>query len=68
MEKHKTTSPKYSTEVRERADEHPSQWAAITSIAGKIGCAPQTLHAWVSRAERDQGLRIGPTTQDRERL
>ena len=70
------TSPRYAPEVRERtvrmvfdhADKHPSQWAAITSIAGKIGCSPQTLHAWVARAERDRGLRAGPTTEERERI
>jgi transposase len=76
MEKQKKTSPNYSPEVRERAvrmvfdhaDEHPSQWAAITSISAKIGCAPQTLHAWVARAGRDRGLRAGPTTDERERI
>jgi transposase-like protein len=54
--------------VFDHADKHPSQWAAITSIAGKIGCSPQTLHAWVARAERDRGLRAGPTTEERERI
>lgn len=57
MENRKT-SPKYSSEERERAvrmvfdyaDEYPSQWAAIGSIAHKIGCASQTLHNWVGQA------------------
>ena len=67
---------KYPAEVRERAvrlvleqqDEHPSQWAAITSIAGKIGCTPQTLLTWVRQSERDVGQRAGLTTGERERL
>lgn len=76
MTNQKKTSPRYSPEVRERAvrmvfnhaGEHTSQWAAIESIAAKIGCAAQTLHTWVARAERDQGLRAGPTTDERERM
>jgi len=69
-------STRYSPEVRERAvrmvfehqGEHESQWAAIGSIAAKIGCTAETLRKWVRRAERDQGLRPGPTTDERERL
>jgi transposase len=69
-------SNRYSPEVRERAvrlvlehqQEHDSQWAAICSIAGKIGCSPETLRNWVRRAERDQGLRPGLTTDDRQRI
>ena len=61
---------KYSPEVRDRAvrmvlehqDGHGSQWAAIASIAGKIGCTAETLRLWVRRAERDQGKRIYRTT------
>lgn len=71
-----TTTKKYSPEVRERAvrmvlehqHEHPSQWAAIGSIAGKIGCTPQTLCNWVRQAERDQGLRSGLTSDERKRM
>lgn len=67
---------RYAPEVRERAvrlvldhqGEHDSQWAAITSIAGKIGCNPETLRNWVRRAERDQGKRPGLTTAEGERL
>jgi len=69
-------SPKFSTEVRERAvrmvgehrREHRSEWAAIASIAAKIGCTAQTLSNWVRQAERDHGKRPGATTDDRERL
>ena len=72
----KSTGTKYSPEVRERAvrmvlehqNEHPSQWAAIGSIAGKIGCSPETLRAWVRRAEVDSGVRGGMTSDERERL
>lgn len=67
---------KYSPEVRERAvrmvlehqGQHSSQWAAIESIAGKIGCTAETLRNWVRRAERDQGLRPGLTTDERARM
>jgi transposase len=70
------TQPKYSPEVRDRAvrmvfdhaREHPSQWAAIASIATKIGCSAATLHAWVRQVERDRGLRPGPSSEDRERI
>jgi transposase len=66
----------YSPEVRERAvrmvfehrAEHESQWAAVVSIAGKIGCTAQTLHTWVRRHERDTGQREGPTTADVKRV
>ena len=66
-----------SAEVRERAvrlvleqseGEHESQWAAIRSIASKIGCTAETLRKWVRQAERDSGKRAGLTTAERERL
>ena len=71
----KRTSP-YSPEVRERAvrmvfdhqGEHASQYEAIRSIAQKIGCSGETLRNWVRQAERDQGLRVGPITEERERI
>ena len=67
---------RYSQEVRERSvrmvleqeGEHSSQWGAIRSIAAKIGCSPETLRKWVRQAERDQGVRPGLTTEERERL
>ena len=69
-------SPKFSPEVVERAvrmvfeakDQYPSQWAAIESIASKIGCTAETLRRWVRQAERDQGLREGPTTAEQQRV
>ena len=69
-------SAKFSPEVRERAvqmvfshrSEHPSQWAAIESIAPKMGCTAQTLLTWVRQHERDAGLRDGATTAERERI
>ena len=71
-----TKSNKFSPEVRERAvrmvqehrGEYPSQWAAIESIAPKIGCVPQTLHEWVKRHEVDSGARDGITTSELQRL
>ena len=70
----KTT--KFSPEVSERAvrmvfeqrSEHPSQWAAIRSIAAKIGCAAQTLHAWVRQHERDIGQRDGVSNAETARI
>jgi transposase len=54
--------------VDEHGPEHPSQWAAIASIAGKLGCTTETLRRWVRQAERDAGKRSGLTTDERQRL
>jgi transposase len=54
--------------VLEHLNEYDSQWAAITSIAKKMGCAPETLRSWVRRAERDAGTRPGLSTDERKRL
>lgn len=70
------TSTTYSPDVRERAvrmvrehqGEHDTQWAAIVSIASKIGCTAETLRRWVRQAERDSGQREGLSTSERERL
>ena len=64
------STKQYSAEVRERAvllvqeheHEHSSQWAAIQSIASKIGCSAETLRNWVRQAERDAGRRPGLAT------
>ena len=70
------TTNKFSTEVRARAvrmvldheGDYPSRWAAIVSVAAKIGCVPQTLHEWVRKTEIDSGKRGGVTTDMAERM
>ena len=70
------TTNKFSPEVRARAvrmvldhtSEHPSRWAAVTSIATKIGCTPQRLHDWVKKAEIDSRKRAGVPTDMAEKL
>jgi transposase len=67
---------KYPPEVRERAvrlvfeqqGSHDSEWSAISSIAGKLGCTPETLRKWVRQTQRDAGKRPGLTTGERERM
>jgi len=70
------TTNKFSPEVRSRAvrlvfdheRDHPSRWAAISSIAAKIGCTAQTLNEWVKKAEVDTGRRAGVPADTAERL
>ena len=70
------TRSRYPEEVRQRAvrmvfdhaDQYPSQWAAINSIAAKIGCTSETLRRWVREAEVDGGLRAGVTTAEAEEV
>src|SRR5258705_7751469 len=54
--------------VLDHASEHPSRWAAVTAIAAKIGCTPQTLHDWVKKAEVDRGQRAGVPTDKADKL
>ena len=71
-----TRAGRFSPEVRERAvrmvldqaEQHGSRWAAIKSIAEKIGCSAEALRNWVCQAERDDGKRAGLTTDERQRL
>ena len=70
------TSEKYSPEVIQRAvrlvfeakEHHPSEWAAIISIAANLGCSVETLRRWVRRHQRDTGQREGLPTAERDRL
>ena len=71
-----STSKRCSPEVRERAvrlvfdheHNHPSQWAAIRSVAEKIGCTAETLRNWIRKAERDNGRRAGPASDEKARF
>ena len=70
------TTNKFSPEVRERSvrmvldheGDYPSRWAAVVSVAEKIGCVPQTLHEWVKKAEIDSGQRAGVPSEMAEKL
>ena len=71
-----TKATRYPPELRERAmrlvrehrDEHPSEWAAIQSVAGKLGMTAETLRKWVRRDEIDHRQRPGATSGERERV
>ena len=71
-----TKATRYPPELRERAmrlvrehrDEHASEWAAIESIAGKLGMTPETLRKWLRRDAADRGQRPGVTSGERERV
>lgn len=68
--------PGYTPEVRERAvrlvltseHEYKSRWAAIQSVAAKIGCAPETLRSWINKMEVDNGNKPGITSSEATRL
>lgn len=76
MKTEKQKSPRYPTEVKERAvrlvqehlNEYESEWATISSIAPKIGCTPETLRSWIRKQDRSQGIVNGMSSDDRERL
>ena len=67
---------RFAPDVRERAvrllrdheGEYPSRWAAVKSIAEKVGCSAEALRSWIRQAERDTGQQPGPTTDDLRRL
>ncbi len=67
---------RFSPEVRKRAvrllrdqgKDHVSHWAAIQSVAGKLGCTAESLRRWVRAAEREAGERLGLTRAETERL
>lgn len=75
-EKPKTKPNRFTPEVRARAvrmvqdhlNDHLSEWAAICSIASKIGCNPKTLRSWTRQVQRDKGQRPGPTTEEQTRI
>jgi transposase len=71
-----TRATRYPPELRERAirlvrehrAEHASEWAAIQSVAAKLGMTPETLRIWLRRDEVDSHQRPGITTTERERI
>jgi transposase-like protein len=71
-----TKATRYPPELRERAmrlvrehrDEHPSEWAAIESVAQKLGMTPETLRKWLRREEIDRHQRPGVTSSERGRI
>src|SRR5215208_8418137 len=54
--------------VRAHRDEYGSEWAAIRSVASKIGAVPQTVHAWVRRADVDDGVVDGVSSDERQQI
>ena len=70
------TANTFPPEVRARAipivldhkKDHPARWAAVVSISAKIGCASQTVHEWVKKAEVDSGVRAGVPSDIADRM
>jgi transposase-like protein len=70
------TTNRFSPEVRARSvrlvldheKDHSSRWAAVSSVAAKIGCTAQSLNEWVKKAEVDSGVRAGLPTEAAEKL
>ena len=54
--------------VHDHQCDYPWRWAAIESVAQKIGCAPQSLHEWVRKTEVDSGKRAGVPTDTAEKM
>jgi len=54
--------------LKEQQSQHPSQWAALNAIAGKVGCTAETLRKWVKQHDIDQGTSEGLSTSEREQL
>lgn len=54
--------------VSEAGSDYASQWAAITSVAAKIGCTPETLRRWIRQQETDTGQRPGLSCAEQERM
>ena len=71
-----TQRKRFSAEVRARGvrmlqevvEEHETEWAAMRSVSGKLGCSPETLRSWVRQAERDAGQKPGLTTDEKSRI
>ena len=72
MSKRKRFTPEFRERgvrmVRDSVEQHDSEWSAIKSVAGKLGCSAEALRSWVRQAQRDEGTREGLTTEDKARM